>query len=561
MERNPPIHRQLVAALASGMLLLLVILCAFCLFWQEIYTVPILDGDIYEMTDGWQIVAGSTGESVSDTLPALLPYDPEGYVLTATVRPPTDYPVVPTVLFLSNHMNFRLYLDDRLLRAQDEARWPLSKTPGNTYHIVRLPADYAGKDIRIELDMLLGDSLQYEVPPLQIAPKATIIYALFHADLTRIILDLLILTCGLILLLLHFPLKRKLHINDMMLFTGLFATAFAVYAFCETDIVHLLIENSYIIYLCDFMSLAMLPVPLLMLLQHHTAPRFRPLTAAAAFLNLGNVILQLILNFARIADLREMVFLTHMCILVSIGVALVVTFGSRQREYPSRTPFFLSLLPMLTGAIVDLILFYFHKWEQNSFFFQIGVLLFVLIQICFIVRTYLRLYSEHLQSDFYQRMAYTDALTGVGNRAAFERELDQLKDQVADRQAIWCISVDINNLKETNDTFGHAAGDQLIIGMSDILRSVMCELSEVYRTGGDEFILFVVDVDEAEIEKGRQRLRKALDTYNAAHAIPISFALGVDHFHYGEEDTIDRLLIRADARMYADKKKQDELTL
>lgn len=82
-----------------------------------------------------------------------------------------------------------------------------------------------------------------------------------------------------------------------------------------------------------------------------------------------------------------------------------------------------------------------------------------------------------------QRMAFTDELTGLGNRAAFNRNLEALSNGISD----WgLILVDLDNLKTVNDTFGHEAGDELLRSVSYCLAAVAPE-NCAFRLGGDEF--------------------------------------------------------------------------
>lgn len=88
--------------------------------------------------------------------------------------------------------------------------------------------------------------------------------------------------------------------------------------------------------------------------------------------------------------------------------------------------------------------------------------------------------AEAKQSKILRKTAFTDSLTGVGNRYAFNYEIGSIP---LNRLSLF--SLDINNLKYYNDTFGHACGDTLICQAVKILSQVFVNL---FRTGGDEFI-------------------------------------------------------------------------
>jgi diguanylate cyclase (GGDEF)-like protein len=86
------------------------------------------------------------------------------------------------------------------------------------------------------------------------------------------------------------------------------------------------------------------------------------------------------------------------------------------------------------------------------------------------------------------RLAYTDALTGLGNRASFNTKISQLP---ADRCGSWgLLLVDIDNLKVVNDSFGHEAGDDLIRCVATRIGTI-ASMDRAFRLGGDEFAIIV----------------------------------------------------------------------
>ncbi len=95
-----------------------------------------------------------------------------------------------------------------------------------------------------------------------------------------------------------------------------------------------------------------------------------------------------------------------------------------------------------------------------------------------------------------ERLTYTDALTGLSNRARFDQVL---KEELSTSAGGWGILLaDIDNLKLVNDTFGHAAGDALICAVSDRINTV-AGTQRTFRLGGDEFAVIVSDVDNLDL--------------------------------------------------------------
>ncbi len=139
-----------------------------------------------------------------------------------------------------------------------------------------------------------------------------------------------------------------------------------------------------------------------------------------------------------------------------------------------------------------------------------------------------------------------DTLTQVSNRNAMNERVDCL---VAGKDALPPVMgvafVDLNGLKTVNDDEGHDAGDKLLTRAAALLKIAFGD-NEVYRAGGDEFVVFCPDTAEEQFEQQIRQLRDLADTTE-----DISFAVG-STYCTGEYD-ICRAMQEADGKMYKDK--------
>ena len=140
-----------------------------------------------------------------------------------------------------------------------------------------------------------------------------------------------------------------------------------------------------------------------------------------------------------------------------------------------------------------------------------------------------------------------DMLTGVKNRNAMNNIVDEIKAGKKTINAPYAVLfTDLNGLKKVNDVEGHGAGDLLLKKVADILQSVFFD-SEIYRAGGDEFMILVEQADKAEIDSRLARLREQSEKEDGHFAVGVCF---VD----GDIDILNAMRI-ADERMYDDKKE------
>ena len=147
-------------------------------------------------------------------------------------------------------------------------------------------------------------------------------------------------------------------------------------------------------------------------------------------------------------------------------------------------------------------------------------------------------------------MSTTDLLTGVYNRNAMNNRIsDDLNGNDPITKPFGVFFVDVNGLKTTNDTQGHPAGDDLLKDVAATLKELGDDKLEVYRVGGDEFMVIATDTDKEEFAKLKEILVNNCERPNRAH-----FAVGACH---SDEvgGSIIKAMQNADATMYEVKEE------
>jgi diguanylate cyclase (GGDEF)-like protein len=143
------------------------------------------------------------------------------------------------------------------------------------------------------------------------------------------------------------------------------------------------------------------------------------------------------------------------------------------------------------------------------------------------------------------RYAYYDQMTGLQNRRAYSEKVERLSNQLPVPCTV--VMADINGLKEANDTLGHEAGDELIIGSAECLRKSFDGIDTVYRIGGDEFTV-IMERSETEVKKCLERMEKVCADWKGQFINGISISYGAASTE--EFSDLDSLLKAADRRMY-----------
>ncbi len=170
---------------------------------------------------------------------------------------------------------------------------------------------------------------------------------------------------------------------------------------------------------------------------------------------------------------------------------------------------------------------------------------------------------EHLKqyADDMEILAYQDALTRVKNVAAYRIEQSALNETIEKGHACFAVlMLDLNYLKQTNDRYGHSAGDILLMRLA----SVICRtfpLSAVYRIGGDEFTVVLKDTEyecrEAKLTELEQRIR-ANNEQAQEEYMRISVAWGMAEYEKDQDRSFEEVYRKADRSMYQMKQRMHE---
>lgn len=144
------------------------------------------------------------------------------------------------------------------------------------------------------------------------------------------------------------------------------------------------------------------------------------------------------------------------------------------------------------------------------------------------------------------RTAFTDQLTGLGNRGGFAHSLEEIWEQ---ELPVTMAFIDIDNLKHCNDIFGHDEGNRYILQVSLYLKLYMKVDEAAFRLGGDEFAILSTIATEDDLAERLEHCRTILLKNNDSE-MPHSFSYGVSHADPALGEAPNRMTLDADHRMY-----------
>ena len=179
-----------------------------------------------------------------------------------------------------------------------------------------------------------------------------------------------------------------------------------------------------------------------------------------------------------------------------------------------------------------------------------------MVFVCALKRAEMRAFAQvdaltdelNCENELLKAMSMTDALTGIRNRMALRNDYDSYQGREAT-----VMMLDLDNFKQINDTLGHAEGDRILQETGKLLADTF-GTDHCYRYGGDEFLVILPDVAEADF---KDRLDSVLDKGSSividGRQVNEEFSAGYVYGRLEEPGTLREMIATADERMYAAK--------
>ncbi len=487
-------------------------------------------------------------------MPYTLDFDGEQsrYTLSASV-PPITNTSENTFRVYSNYMDVDIFLDGELMYTHHVRDYASFGASGNEFHFFDLPLSDETRTVTVKIRCQLGDSTNYFLRPAQLGSKTGMYVDDTISCIPVLLLCVSLIGIGVMAFVLKITVKNKFGPSSYITYFGVFAILFSFYTFLETELALFLIKNSRFVYMAKFMLLCILQIPLMETIIVHILPKYKHAASQIVYFNVVNFIFQTFLHFTGNLDYCAMLPMTHIVTAVSFIPLLIFLLKTGVQAYP----YLLAILPMYAGFITDAILINIGKPSyNNNFFFTIALSLYIVFELVRLLRMYVHKFHRLVESNTLETLAYTDLLTGLGNRNAYEEHIKTLSES-APSETLGCIVSDLTDLKSINDTHGHGSGDLALIEISEAIRHHMPANASCYRTGGDEFIIMIDSIDEHALSKLAQRIKFDVSERAQVRDLPLLLAMGYGIYHPTDENVPD-FIRRIDTLMYTDKRAQKQ---
>ena len=439
---------------------------------------------------------------------------------------------------------------------QPEQHGLLGKSYGMYIHAIPVPVDT--RVLTVKLTPIFSDA-----PPAllgaSIEDPGMFMGDLFVEGISGFCICLLMMILGVIMIIADASALRGKHSGQTMeVFTlGIFAVLVGIWSVNDTLILQVITQIPAIVRLLNYITLIFLPYFIVSFIARTANQHNSPLLPALFAIVCVNFALNIGLTAAGISDYYNLVKISQGVIVIALAMVIYfVITAVRRKQIEKRflRIFLVGICLIALGAIVDLLKFRIstNVSQSTSLYARMGSLLFLMLIGLYLIQENRRVQIENSRA--LELLAYTDGLTGMKNRLAFNKVgLSLSKDPNA---TYMVIQFDINDLKKVNDVYGHSEGDRHIINAARIIRGSVQDRGDCYRVGGDEFIAILAGSDVEEAARGAiERMEKLSEEYNASEKPPVSMdiAYGMAPFTVSDGD-IEKAVRLADQRMYECKR-------
>ncbi|MBQ3165051.1 MAG: GGDEF domain-containing protein [Lachnospiraceae bacterium] len=474
--------------------------------------------------------------------------------------PKQDIVSNPILRIYTIHSDIEVRYNNRIIYEYGKELREENELLGYGYHFVHIPAFYAGADIELIMHITEDDVFtNMEIP--EICNSDAVIRDFIIINRVPLSINLFLVVFGILVLFVSiiFCIYDKRFFK--LFCVGCFSLGIGCWSICSYDLILLFTFDMRMKAFLEFGSLYVSPLFVLLyfwndeLVTRHKGAYigYKLLLAVQCVFVLMAFLLQ-ILNIVHFPVVLKIQHCILLCLCIGVIVLTVIDIIKKQLR---NKVLIIGITVMLSVGLFDIISFSAVKYlgasgeARYTSITCIGAIIFVISQLVDFGMEIGNIFLKGAKAQVLEQMAYIDDMTGVANRRRCEQVWDSL-DQSKENYGIFAF--DLNFLKQTNDTKGHAVGDLLIRTFAKTLSKVFGDYGVVGRIGGDEFVVFITDVKKVDIQALTKMLDKEIEKVNEQNPdLGLSTAYGFcSHEDYPEDDS-RKLYRKADEIMYENK--------
>ncbi|MFA5152372.1 MAG: diguanylate cyclase [Clostridia bacterium] len=464
-----------------------------------------------------------------------------------------DFDKPMALLFKTSHIRLKIYINSEMIYSfgYEEEAVPFLKSPGTSYHLVRIPAQSASKQMVIDFQTPYSNYSGY-VPYIQYGTEGECVADYQSRSIYSLFSIMIILIGGLATIVLYFFTKNKKNaMSKSFLYISSFAFFVSIWLLFQSGSVQLIVGYPQIMYYLDLISLILFPIPLNIYIYNISKNDKKKPIIYFCYAYLVVLSINIMLQLSGLVDMFQLVLLTHSLMALNIiFIIYLVYIELHVEKNKDLRKFLIPLVFVMIGGAIEMILYYSSSMTKTSTALQFAVIAFLVMIISNAIRSYYNSVLDLKQTEYYEKLANTDMLTDIGNRNKYEQVLSSHKNN----EHLTAVLFDLNSLKYINDNYGHVVGDSAIKKCSECIKEAFSYKGECFRIGGDEFAVLAKTDDP--LDKECSTFERLVNVWNKKLNFTFSVAYGVARFNTLVDQSAYDTVKRADFAMYHMKEEQ-----
>lgn len=455
----------------------------------------------------------------------------------------------------------KIYIDDELFYEYGYDRVAQDKTVGSGYQFINFPNEACGKTLKIYLYQTEEKSFS-TLDSIRIYPWENAFRLLMTENRIALFAGCFLLIFGLVAMTITiFALAFSLKYIRLFC-VSLFSLLIGLWTLCYYNVILIFSIPLYAVSLLEYISLYLAPLPMLIYMREdvrNLRQRFlRYCYRTIVIVQTAATACMVILHGLDIVHLAATLPYMQIFIVCDLVYFIFIEILNLRSSQPIDRLLLIGMLIIGAGISYDLIGYCGNRYHGSTPLTlrgvaPTGVVIFIAILICTFYINLTQKMMHETERNFLLKSAYTDELTQIHNRRYCMEYMNKIRETEDLNYTIICF--DLNDLKKTNDTYGHTRGDILIKSAAEAIQETFEAHGIVARIGGDEFISILHTTVNEEITDLLTQFQTTVNRKNREITdLNMSIAYGCASCST-KEYNIDKVYQMADDRMY-EKKKQ-----
>ncbi len=505
-------------------------------------------GTSTQLNDGWERRMDDDKIIPIESLPTrFILQEHTPYTIMTTL--PSDFYEAQHILIRTSLSNLTVHLDGSVLY---QANFETEKTYASTWHIINIPQESAGSTLSITLDTPY-DSMRGIINEISYGDFVSLYTQIIRDFGMRFALGLITLFIGITFVLTSLILRRE---DQYTIYLGVFAILFSLWLISESRILQFIIGNPNIIGSLSYVSIALFPLPVTIYARSVIVADHKRFFSIAIALFILNTLLVTLLHFSGIATFFVTVPVSMALLVITITMMLVVLLIEYKRYRNNTTKRALIIFSILAFfSFIEVIVFSLSDFRRTSDFAVMGLVIILVVIFIGLIQFSFQNYKGSLERTLYEKLAYTDQLTGAPNRFAYFKDIETIK-QLNDHPCLRFIYFDLDKLKTINDNFGHSTGDHAIQNAYNMIESTFSHKGKCYRMGGDEFVCIIEETDDISFNKDIDLFSQRCLEFDTKTDYRFNVSIGSAVYNADKNQTLTDILRQSDEMMYQHKQSK-----